>query len=109
LVPPGGGSGFAAEVSKNGNDYVIAFRGTNFDLANIAGAAVGLGDLATSMDAVRGARTEQLRRAIEVVARVQAFPNVRTITLTGHSLGGGIPSVMSVFFNLPAVTFATAP
>jgi len=27
LVPPGGGFGFAAEVFKNGNDYVIAYSG----------------------------------------------------------------------------------
>jgi putative lipase involved disintegration of autophagic bodies len=33
-----------------------------------------------------------------------AYPGAR-ITLTGHSLGGGLASLMAVFFDLEAVVF----
>lgn len=94
-------SGFAASVYKNGNEIVIAFRGTDtpvmqdFRWANVPAAA--------------GIYTPTVMEAIKLVADVMHANPGAAISFTGHSLGGGFAELMALFFNLPAVVFATAP
>jgi hypothetical protein len=51
----------------------------------------------------------QVRQAIEAMAEVMAAHPKATLRLTGHSLGGGLASLMAVFFDLDATVFAPAP
>lgn len=98
--------GFTAEAYRNGNDIVIAFKGT--DTANLYDFAL---DMASNVALGFGYASDQLKQAALFYAQVKSDPQFAgcNISFTGHSLGGGIASVMSVWFNLPATTFAEAP
>ena len=98
-------SGFSATVFHRAatNEYVVAFRGTDGLLAT---------DLFfQSLPAAVGKPARQVTLAIRVVTDVlkAAAETGGTVTLTGHSLGGGLASIAAVFFDLDATTFATAP
>jgi hypothetical protein len=89
---------------QDANDVVIAFTGTE---------GVSPADWTTNVIAASGVPLEsQLTAAALVYAQVRrahADPDNVNITFTGHSLGGGLASVMVVWFNEPAVVFAPAP
>ena len=94
-------TGFSAGVYKKGDEIVIGFTGTNegmsldFIMANIpAGAGFG---------------SPQIRQAATLVLKVMADNPGATISFTGHSLGGGLASVMAVLFNKDATIFDPAP
>lgn len=96
-------TGFSAGVYKKGDNVIISFTGTNEDLwkdfikANIPG---GTG---------WGWGSEQICQAFALVLRtIKKYPNAK-LSFTGHSLGGGLASLMAVFFDKPAYTFDMAP
>ena len=85
-------TGFSAGVYKKGDNVIISFTGTNEDLwkdfikANIPG---GTG---------WGWGSEQICQAFALVLRtIKKYPNAK-LSFTGHSLGGGLASLMAVFF-----------
>lgn len=96
-------SGFSAGAYRNGDgsEIVISFTGSNeklvadFGLANIP-AGVGLSSAQI---------TQAAAFALDIMA---ANPGAK-ITFTGHSLGGGLASVMAVFFDKAATIFDPAP
>jgi Ca2+-binding RTX toxin-like protein len=92
------GWGFSASAYLKGNEVVISFAGTNqaMDWASNVPAGVGLGAFQI---------TEALTFALDVIANNPG----KTFTMTGHSLGGGLASVMAVFLNLQATVFDPAP
>lgn len=97
-------SGFEAVTFKNNTtgEIVISFAGTN-DPA----------DWATNFSLATGFNAQQLKEAaayyLTVLTTVaNSNPNA-WITFTGHSLGGGLAALMSVFFDKGAVTFDQAP
>jgi len=96
-------SGFEAVAFKNQslNEIVIAFTGT--DPGDLSGD--GIADAALAA----GLGSTQLLQAAEYYMEVKAANPNAIITFTGHSLGGGLASLMGVFFNLKAVTFNQAP
>ena len=94
-------SGFSAGVYRSGNEsdhrlhrherkHVAGFRPANVP------AALGM----TSAQVVEAAAL--------VIETLGANPGA-TITFTGHSLGGGLASVMAVLFDRPAMIFDPAP
>ena len=95
--------GFSYGIFKNNStgEVVVAYTGSNeklvvdFLLTNIP-AGVGVGSTQISGAAVVAARTIQTYGA-------------QNVSFTGHSLGGGLASIMSVWFNRPAVVFDHAP
>jgi Ca2+-binding RTX toxin-like protein len=91
-------SGFEAVSFQKGNEIVISFAGTgsNVDWWANAGGFFGV-------------TTEQLRQAADYYLQVKVANPGATISLTGHSLGGGLASLMAVFFDETAVTFDQAP
>ena len=92
-----GTSGFEAISFVKGTEIVISFAGTgsNVDWWANAGGFFGV-------------TTEQLRQAADYYLQVQAANPGATISLTGHSLGGGLASLIAVFFDESAVTFDQA-
>jgi Ca2+-binding RTX toxin-like protein len=91
-------SGFEAKVFQSGNQIVIAFTGTD-----------ELQDWLSNGAGVVGQVSPHLQRAVALYASVVAAHGTAQISFTGHSLGGGLASLMGVFFDRPAVSFAQAP
>ncbi len=111
---PGGGiDGFTAGAYRNdvSGEIVIAYKGTDTGLDNMANIAGTLDDLATDLALGAGLGSTQLFHAAQFYEEVKALNHgeANGITFTGHSLGGGLASVMSVWFNRPAKTFDEAP
>ena len=94
--------GFTARAYSNGTDIVIAYKGT--DTVNLP---------QTVQDFVFG-NAAALGNSVQLIQAALFYEQVKAqyggnITFTGHSLGGGLASVMGVWFNKPATTFAQAP
>lgn len=93
-------SEFRAEVYVREFDgqlsYTVAFRGTQSasDWRSNLGQGVGL-------------QTDHYNRALEIGERLTVPPGSR-VTLTGHSLGGGLASAAAIASELDAVTFNAA-
>ncbi|MDD2742794.1 MAG: DUF4347 domain-containing protein, partial [Rhodocyclaceae bacterium] len=103
LVNDSTGSGFMGGVYTNGNEVVISFAGTTDENSNdwFTGnipAATGI------------VLSEQVKQAALLYLHVLNDPLYagKNITFTGHSLGGGLASLMAVFFDRPANVFDEA-
>ncbi|MFZ5502288.1 MAG: lipase family protein, partial [Pseudomonadota bacterium] len=105
-VSGSGLNGFTAGAYQNGTDIVIAFKGTDISLANAAGT---VGDVSADLALAFGLGSTQLAQAALFYQQIKATNPGANITFTGHSLGGGLASIMSVWFNRPATTFDEAP
>ena len=87
-------TGFSAGVYKKGNQVVVAFTGTNeqqgkdFIMANIP-AGVGFSS------------SQVIQAANLVLETISKYPDAE-LSFTGHSLGGGLASLMAVFFDKKA-------
>ncbi len=80
------GNGFYASVITNGDDIVIAFRGTQINKVN---------DVANDILMVGSKMPSQAKNALELYDVVKAkYPN-RKIYLTGHSLGGSLAQIVA--------------
>ena len=92
-------SGFSAGCYANatGSEIVISFTGTN-DAADVANWTIGL-----------GLPMPQIYAAVDYYFARKAENPSANITFTGHSLGGGLASLMAVYFNKQATVFDEAP
>lgn len=94
--------GFSAGafLDASGN-IVIAFTGTNEFADWVTGNVPG----------ALGVRSPQVEHALAFVSDVLARyeGEGKSVTFTGHSLGGGLASLMAVFFAKDAHTFDPAP
>ncbi|MFB2538507.1 MULTISPECIES: calcium-binding protein [unclassified Acinetobacter] len=99
--------GFTARAyqKEGSNEVVIAFAGTQpkdindwifGNLSSALGKSLGTGD-----------QGHLAQAAIFYHQVKEAYPNAQ-ITFTGQSLGGGLASVMSVWFNRPSYAFDPA-
>lgn len=94
-------SGFEAVSFTNGTEIVISYAGTyDKDIT---------GDIAANVGLVLGTGSAQLLQAVEYYLQIKAVNPGATITLTGHSLGGGLAALVGVFFGVQATTFDQAP
>jgi Ca2+-binding RTX toxin-like protein len=93
-------SGFSAGAYRQGSEVVIAYTGTNQTLDWFLGNTAGLGLLPAPQV------FEAMRFYLDVKA---ANPDATSFTFTGHSLGGGLASLMAVFFDKQATVFDEAP
>ena len=76
--------------------YVVAFRGSQ-----------SASDWGANLKQGIGLRTDHYNRALEIGERL-IVPDGARVTLTGHSLGGGLASAASLAAELPAATFNAA-
>ena len=93
--------GFSAGVFKKGNDIVIAYTGTNADKLTDTRAA--------NAPAALGFASTQVLKAMKLYIETKIANPTANITFTGHSLGGGLASLMAVYFGKSATTFDAAP
>lgn len=94
-------SGFEATYFTKGTEVTIAYAGTQPGAADWIHGNIPLAN---------GALSDQLREAADYYLLVKAsVPAGTKITLTGHSLGGGLASLIAVLFDETAVTFDQAP
>ncbi len=93
-------SGFSAGAYRQGSEVVIAYTGTNQTLDWFLGNTAGLGLLPAPQV------FDAMRFYLDVKA---ANPDATSFTFTGHSLGGGLASLMAVFFDKQATVFDEAP
>lgn len=100
-------NGFSARVYQNisTNEIVISYAGTEFGL----GRAGFYNDfLSGNIPLALGLYGDQALQAAQLYQRVWSEKG-GNIAFTGHSLGGGLASVMAVWFDRPAYVFAPAP
>jgi VCBS repeat-containing protein len=102
------GDGFSARVYQGpGGQIVISYAGTEFG-DTVAGVVADF--LSGNVPLAVGRYAEQAYQAALLYQRVLANATLSdNITFTGHSLGGGLASLMAVWFDRPAYVFAPAP
>jgi len=85
----------SAYLHENGRELIVAFRGTD-----------DLSDAVTDVTIFLGKYPNQAIHAERALKDILGKNrNIKSVYLTGHSLGGGLASLMADAHNLPAVTF----
>lgn len=101
--------GFSAEVFVKGNEVVVSYQGTSTKPLT----ADFLEDWVSNGSLAFGAGGDQLTKAALLLKQVQAYFESQgqavSISVAGHSLGGGLAGLISVFFDVPAKVYAPAP
>jgi hypothetical protein len=94
---PDNETGFSVGIYRNTSTgaLVVAFTGTNGQF----------GDWLENFNY----STEQLQQAAVIAASVIDRYGANNVSFTGHSLGGGLASVMAVWFDRPATVFDQRP
>ena len=90
-------TGFEARAFQYGTEIIISYAGT-YDKDYF-------GDYLANAGLVAGTGSAQLLQAAEYYLQVKAANPGATITLTGHSPGGGLAALIGVFFGVSATTF----
>ncbi|MEA9587129.1 calcium-binding protein [Xanthomonas sp. WHRI 10064A] len=101
-------SGFMARAYRNAStgEVVVAYAGTTLEEGH------SLDDWITgNVPAGVGGFSQQVFEAIEFYLNVLSLPVVdpTKTSFTGHSLGGGLASLMAVYFDKKATVFDQAP
>jgi len=94
-------SGFSYGAYQKGNDIVISFTGSNENFVRDFGVA--------NVPAGLGLSSAQITQAVTASLDIMAMHPTANISFTGHSLGGGLASVLAIFFEKEATTFDPAP
>ncbi len=97
-------SGFEATYFTKGAEIVISYSGTDPENWNPLTTPDGM----TNSNLSAGKWADQLMQAAEYYLNIRATHS-GPITLTGHSLGGGLAALVGVFFGVRATTFDQAP
>lgn len=97
-------TGFEAVSFQRGDEIVISYAGTGpgFLIQNPE-------DWLANINLWKGTCDDQLREAAAYYMAIRTTHPNAEITITGHSLGGGLASLIGVFFDKAAVTFDQAP
>ena len=94
------GSGFYAAMYKKGDQYVVAYRGTEGKFNDIA--EDGLQGV--------GISSKQYDKSVKLAEAIKRNPNFNSsnTTITGHSLGGGLAAIGGGVTNFPTYTYNAA-
>ena len=108
-------SGMQAGLYRNRetNELVLAFRGTEFceSILNCSFSEIKESGLDVAADALLtlGFNGKQFRHAFEFAQDVANRHQGQTITVTGHSLGGGLAQAIGSAFGVKTFAFNSAP
>ncbi|MGF1463791.1 MAG: hypothetical protein ACFB2Z_11645 [Maricaulaceae bacterium] len=94
------GNGFQDCVFSRANEIVVAYAGTD---------PTSAGDLFADAQLALGMVPSQSRNALELFEWANARARGRRISLTGHSLGGGLCQVVGYANDVNFVTFNAPP
>ena len=97
-------TGFEARAFQSGSEIVISYAGTDFSTPNPLAP-----DMRANNALGTGMWSPQLLQAAQYYLQIKAANPGVPVTLTGHSLGGGLASLVGVFFGVPSTTFDQAP
>ena len=97
--------GYDAAIYQNADgSYVVAFRGTDGDDPAQARTDHFNANLPQNL----GWESPQYNRAVELVERMKAAAPEGELSITGHSLGGGLASVAALANEVPATVYDPA-
>jgi len=99
--PNGATDGLHYKVFTKGNELVISFRGTDEWL--------GIPSDSDDFDAAIGSWSEQVYLAFKETLKIILDNPGKNVSFTGHSFGGGLASLMAVWFGREATIFDSAP
>ena len=99
-------TGFSARVYQNTstNEIVISYAGTEFGAESSVGTKADFAN--GNVPLALGDYGSQAYRAAALYQEVKEAGLTNNIAFTGHSLGGGLASIMAVWFNRPAYVYA---
>ena len=103
IVDPESGLQAAVYIDQDGN-HVLAFAGSEFSRAAL-GTDWTQGNLAQAEGMVGPQYEKAMNLGIALQQGLQANGHDGSLVITGHSLGGGLASAVSVATGAPAVTF----
>lgn len=101
-------SGFSARAYQNivTGEIVISYAGTEFGKT---WAGMGADFVSANIPLAIGQYGQQALLAATYYQNIKTRYGTDNISFTGHSLGGGLASVMAVWFDRPAYVYAPAP
>ena len=93
-------SGFRGIALRNGDEVIVAFAGTD---------PKSPGDIANDLAQGIGFAPTQYRQAAAFAQKWEDRAGTNNVTLTGHSLGGGLAAYASIQTGVRATTVNSAP
>ena len=94
------GNGFQGGIWQKGNDVVVGFCGTN---PGQRGKLVN--DILADIKIGFRILPNQCKSARQMVRAAKQIANGRRVSVTGHSLGGGLAQVVGLWEQVPFATF----
>lgn len=95
------GGGFQGGIWQRGNELVVGFCGTHLTHGYLKGVNDVMADAKIILRALPG----QCRPARHMVRSAKQIANGRKVSVTGHSLGGGLAQVVGLWEQVPFATF----
>lgn len=97
--------GFKGAIYTRENDCVVAYKGTE----TAKGKIQSIKDLTADYRLMVGDLPKQVAPAAQLLEFAQSSQGGKTITICGHSLGGGLAQVVGYQANVPFITFNAPP
>jgi len=93
------GNGFQGGIYQNAHEVVVGCCGTN------TGSSALLPDLTADLRIAFKILPNQSSSAMKMLTAAKGIAAGRRVSVTGHSLGGGLAQVVAVWGGVPFVTF----
>jgi hypothetical protein len=101
IIYSANGTGFAAQVLRLGNSYIIAFRGTDLPNTNDWGDVDN--EISIGSGAQSGGQVTDLASLINLV--ISAIGSAANVTVTGQTFGGGLAILAGSIYRVRETSF----
>jgi len=98
------GNGFQGGIWQNATDVVVGCCGTS-----LGNKSKAIQDIAADLKIALTMIPNQSYNARRMVKKAKEIANGRRVSVTGHSLGGGLAQVAAVWEGVPFVSFNAPP